>query len=42
MMVFGPPALFFFNEDGDEIINARIVGFMGSEDFLKVLKLVKN
>ena len=42
MMVFGPPALFFFNEDGNEIIDARIVGFMGSEDFLKVLKLVKN
>ena len=42
MMVFGPPALFFFNEDGNEIIDARIVGFMGSEEFLKVLKLVKN
>ena len=42
MMVFGPPAIFFFNEDGNEIIDARIVGFMGSEDFLKVLKLVKN
>ena len=42
MMVFGPPALFFFNNEGNEIIDARIVGFMGSEDFLKVLKLVKN
>ena len=42
MMIFGPPALFFFNEDGNEIIDARIVGFMDSEDFLKVLKLVKN
>ena len=42
VMVFGPPVLFFFNEDGNEIIDARIVGFMGSDDFLEVLKLVKN
>ena len=42
VMVFGPPALFFFNEDGNEIIDARIVGFMSSDDFLEVLKLVKN
>ena len=31
MRIFGPPALFFYDENGNEVINARIVGFMESE-----------
>ena len=33
--LFGPPAILFFNRDGNEIRNARIVGFIDAEAFLK-------
>ncbi len=39
MSIFGPPGIFFYNE-GKEIKNARIVGFIESDDFLNILKLV--
>ncbi len=42
MRIFGPPALFFYDENGNEVINARIVGFMESEKFLEILELVKK
>ena len=42
MRIFGPPALFFYDTSGKEINEARVVGFMDSSDFLKVLKIVKN
>jgi thiol:disulfide interchange protein DsbD len=42
MRIFGPPALFFYDASGQEINEARVVGFMESSDFLKVLRLVKN
>jgi thiol:disulfide interchange protein DsbD len=42
MQIFGPPALFFYDLHGQEITEARVVGFMESTDFLKVLKLVKK
>ena len=42
MRIFGPPALFFYDTSGKEINEARVVGFMESSDFLKVLKIVKN
>ena len=42
MRIFGPPALFFYDLNGEEVSEARVVGFMESTDFLKVLKLVKK
>ena len=39
MRIFGPPGIFFYNE-GKEIKNTRIVGFIESDDFLNTLKLV--
>ena len=42
MRIFGPPALFFYNTNGQEIKEARVVGFIESSNFLKVLKLVKK
>ena len=42
MRIFGPPALFFYGINGKEIESARVVGFMESSDFLKVLELVKK
>jgi len=31
--LFGPPAILFFNRDGEEIEGARVVGFKGAEAF---------
>ena len=42
MMIFGPPALFFYDGNGKEITEARVVGFVDSEDFLEILKLIKR
>ena len=42
MMIFGPPALFFYDANGKEITQARVVGFVDSEDFLEILKLIKR
>ena len=42
MRIFGPPALFFYDLNGEEVAEARVVGFMESADFLKVLKLVEK
>ena len=42
MRIFGPPALFFYDNSGKEIREARVVGFMESSDFLEILKIVKN
>jgi len=42
MRIFGPPALFFYDKDGNEIKNARVVGFIESDDFLKILNIVKK
>jgi len=39
MRIFGPPGIFFYNE-GKEVKNTRIVGFVESDEFLKVLKIV--
>ena len=36
--LFGPPAILFFNENGDEIKDLRIVGFIGADSFIKVIK----
>ena len=42
MRIFGPPALFFYDLNGEEVAEARVVGFIESTDFLKVLKLVEK
>ena len=42
MRIFGPPALIFYDRNGNEILDARIVGYMESDSFLKVLNLVKR
>jgi thiol:disulfide interchange protein DsbD len=34
--LFGPPAILFFNNDGVEIRQSRIVGFIDAENFIKV------
>ena len=42
MRIFGPPALFFYETSGKEIKEARVVGFVESSEFLKILKIVKK
>ncbi len=42
MRIFGPPALIFYDKNGNEIDEMRVIGFVESEKFLDVLKLVKN
>ncbi len=41
MRIFGPPGIFFYSK-GKEVEKARVVGFVESDDFLQVLKLVVN
>jgi len=36
--LFGPPAILFFNNDGTEIRQSRIVGFIDAENFIKIYK----
>jgi thiol:disulfide interchange protein DsbD len=36
--IYGPPALMFFNNDGEEIESARIVGFIDADKFIIELK----
>ena len=36
--LFGPPAILFFNNDGKEIRQARIVGFIDAKDFIEIYK----
>ena len=40
--LFGPPAILFFNNNGKEIRQARIVGFINAEDFIKVYKSINT
>ncbi len=42
LKIFGPPALLFYDQNGNEIESARVVGFMESENFLEVLRLLKK
>jgi thiol:disulfide interchange protein DsbD len=42
LKIFGPPALLFYDLNGNEIVSARVVGFMESENFLEVLRLLKK
>jgi thiol:disulfide interchange protein DsbD len=36
--LFAPPAILFFDKDGNELRESRLVGFMDAEDFLKHLE----
>ncbi len=38
--LFGPPAIIFYDRNGDEIRNARLVGFLNAEKFSAHLDLV--
>ena len=33
--IIGPPAILFFNDQGEELRNHRIVGYMDADKFLK-------
>ena len=35
--VFGPPALIFFDKNGEELKNKRIVGYKNPKEFLEIL-----
>jgi thioredoxin:protein disulfide reductase len=36
--LFGPPGIIFFNAQGDELQNLRVVGYMAAEQFLPLVK----
>ena len=33
--LFGPPVIMFFDRNGNEIVQSRIVGFVDSEQFIE-------
>jgi len=37
--IFGPPAILFFNNSGDEVKQIRTIGFKNSKDFKKILQI---
>jgi thiol:disulfide interchange protein DsbD len=39
--LFGPPGIIFFGRDGQEILDARVIGFKNSESFLQRLQQVQ-
>jgi len=40
--IIGPPAILFFNDQGEELINHRVVGYMDADKFLKhIAKVVE-
>ncbi|MBT5644556.1 MAG: protein-disulfide reductase DsbD [Gammaproteobacteria bacterium] len=36
--LYGPPAILFFNSDGEEIRQARVVGFIDADNFIETYK----
>ncbi len=40
--VFGPPAILFFDRNGKEIRNLRVVGFKGPKEFVEILQRAKD
>lgn len=40
--LFGPPAVLFFDEAGNEIRSARIIGYQGTKNFLQALSLFNS
>ena len=37
--IFGPPAILFFNNSGDEVKQIRTIGFKNPKDFKKILQV---
>jgi thiol:disulfide interchange protein DsbD len=40
--LFGPPAILFFNEQGAELTQARVIGFMKAQRFTERLESLKD
>jgi thiol:disulfide interchange protein DsbD len=40
--LFGPPAILFFNSNGSEIKNSRIIGYVNAKIFLKKYNNIQN
>ena len=40
--LFGPPAILFFEPDGDELSGYRVIGFQGPDDFQSLVNEIKN
>ena len=40
--LFGPPAILFFNEQGAEMTQARVIGFMKAERITERINSLKN
>jgi thiol:disulfide interchange protein DsbD len=40
--LFGPPAVLFFDEAGNEVRSARVIGYQGTKNFLQALSLFKS
>ena len=40
--IFGPPVIMFFNKNGNELRQSRIVGFVDSEQFIKKLNQIDS
>ena len=40
--LFGPPGIIFFNSDGQEILQARVIGFKSADIFLQRLQQVQT
>jgi len=38
--LYGPPAIIFYTRDGEELTNARVVGYMNAEKFGNHLDIV--
>jgi len=36
--LFGPPAIIFFNQNGEEVVSMRTIGFQNAERFLQTLQ----
>jgi thiol:disulfide interchange protein DsbD len=40
--LFGPPGIVFFDGKGQEVVNARVIGYQGPNDFLDSLSRAQN
>jgi thiol:disulfide interchange protein DsbD len=40
--LFGPPGIIFFDKDGKEIENKRVIGYQNSDRFFRSLVAVEN
>ncbi len=40
--LFGPPGIIFFNKNGQEIVNARVIGYQNADKFLRSLSFASH